>query len=283
NYGLGLYVFGAGLLALFVVQFLSSSGIQNISTEYGTVCGTDATCQVTLDVPTIGLRAPVYVYAQIDNMYQNHRRYNQSYSPEQIAGETSDLTVSDLEDECYPQIPCADEDDLSTCIDPCGIIYASKFEDSFTFTKEGETEPLSVSTSGIAWETDVSARYGDAFVAALGDEAEQIMNWMRVSGTSQTRKLLGVISTAVESGTYTVDIENSFDVASFEGTKSVGLYIVSGVSGGQNGVLSLVLLGTGALYVLIGYVVRNAVPGTLRDRKRERELQREASGKGKKM
>ena len=43
--------------------------------------------------------APIYVYYQLDNFYQNHRRYVKSRSNEQLMG--NDLEVSQL-DECDP-------------------------------------------------------------------------------------------------------------------------------------------------------------------------------------
>ena len=45
------------------------------------------------------MTAPIYVYYQLDNFYQNHRRFVKSRSNEQLMG--NNLSVADLDD-CDP-------------------------------------------------------------------------------------------------------------------------------------------------------------------------------------
>ena len=45
------------------------------------------------------IQAPIYVYYQLDNFYQNHRRYVKSRSNEQLMG--NNLSVDQLDD-CDP-------------------------------------------------------------------------------------------------------------------------------------------------------------------------------------
>lgn len=46
------------------------------------------------------IQAPVYVYYQLDNFYQNHRRYVKSRSFDQLKGNY--LTVAQLQTDCDP-------------------------------------------------------------------------------------------------------------------------------------------------------------------------------------
>ena len=55
-------------------------------------------CEETIIVDS-DIPAPVYVYYQLDNFYQNHRRYVKSRSNEQLMG--TELDVGQLED-CDP-------------------------------------------------------------------------------------------------------------------------------------------------------------------------------------
>jgi hypothetical protein len=66
--------------------------------QYNDKCEIGKTCkqEFTLDADII---APVYVYYQLDNFYQNHRRYVKSRSFSQLKG--SNLAVADLAD-CDP-------------------------------------------------------------------------------------------------------------------------------------------------------------------------------------
>lgn len=58
-------------------------------------------CKITFDVET-QIEPPIYVYYQLDNFYQNHRRYVKSRSNKQLLGEW--LTAEELKDDCAPII-----------------------------------------------------------------------------------------------------------------------------------------------------------------------------------
>lgn len=76
---------------------------------------------------------PVFIYYELDNFYQNHRRYVKSKSVNQLQGES--VTESDISD-CSPIIKYSDlrkyrvvpsnllDNDLAS---PCGLIAASVF------------------------------------------------------------------------------------------------------------------------------------------------------------
>lgn len=62
----------------------------------------------TIDFQTIDskIEGPVYVYYQLDNFYQNHRRYVKSRDNTQLAG--TYLGVDDLQNTCDPIIKVGD-------------------------------------------------------------------------------------------------------------------------------------------------------------------------------
>ena len=60
------------------------------------------------------LEAPVYVYYQLDNFYQNHRRYVKSRDYQQLMGKPR--TVDEISDTCTPIILNSDLD-VATSID----------------------------------------------------------------------------------------------------------------------------------------------------------------------
>lgn len=86
------------------------------------------------------IKAPVYIYYQLDNFYQNHRRYVKSRSFNQLKGDY--LTVDKLND-CDPIKKVSDlaefqkinlnkvkMDDSEPAI-PCGLVAKSFFNDTY--------------------------------------------------------------------------------------------------------------------------------------------------------
>lgn len=103
-------------------------------------------CTVTIDIDA-DIPQPIYVYYQLDNFYQNHRRYVKSRSNEQLMG--TELTIDQLDD-CDPiksnkdlgRIKAYDD---STLLDqeaaafPCGLVAKSFFNDTFTMKNDEGT------------------------------------------------------------------------------------------------------------------------------------------------
>ncbi len=53
--------------------------------RYDLVCGNNPSCVMTIEVTEL-LQAPVFVYYEIHNFYQNHRLYAASFSYDQLTG-----------------------------------------------------------------------------------------------------------------------------------------------------------------------------------------------------
>jgi hypothetical protein len=145
---------------------------------------------MTITVPST-MDPPVLMYYQLDNFYQNHRRYAKSRSDLQLAGELPD--AGSLGD-CDPflhlnsyrggisggfqvTLPNGQPfDAASVPYNPCGLIAWSMFNDSFTlrrknngatlcagheFTATGEpwTPGYPCEKKGIAWPSDPGVKY----------------------------------------------------------------------------------------------------------------------------
>jgi len=130
----------------------------------------------------------VYVYYQLDNFYQNHRKYVQSKSAKQLSG----ALMEGLTDDPPPQV--AKDSSMGDCTQsgettefedpsdmqkiymyPCGLVAHSLFNDTLKLREkdtgkyvmwndgnkncESATEPCPTNPENIAWDSDVSKKY----------------------------------------------------------------------------------------------------------------------------
>lgn len=108
----------------------------------------DKTCKRTLKVSK-HMKAPIYIYYQLDNFYQNHRRYVKSRSDEQLRSNKSASEVS----------TCKPEDITNgNPVVPCGLIAWSLFNDTYSFNIGNEN--LTVNKKDIAWKSDKDYKFG---------------------------------------------------------------------------------------------------------------------------
>lgn len=119
-------------------------------------------CTIEFYMPE-ALKPPVFMYYQLSNFYQNHRRYAQSYDQDQLMGKHP---ASDKLGTCSP----LDKDDNGTIYYPCGLIANSVFNDSITAptllnpaNTNSDQQTYNMTINGTSWGTD-SALYvnGDA-------------------------------------------------------------------------------------------------------------------------
>ena len=92
-------IFGMIFLTLGITLYVMSERIQGVVEQYDK-CEKNETdyCTMTITIDS-NIQQPIYVYYQLDNFYQNHRRYVKSRSNEQLMG--NDLTLDQLDD-CDP-------------------------------------------------------------------------------------------------------------------------------------------------------------------------------------
>lgn len=163
------------------------------------------------------IKSPIYVYYQLDNFYQNHRRYVKSKDPKQLMGD--DRTVDQIKDTCTPIITNenlgfsanrefvsypAGSTDIKVMSDsnkdlpanPCGLIAKSIFTDQYDIKPKGGAS-IAIDTSNIAWKSDVEYKYKacpDTAFCWLDVTQQAFIVWMRTAGLPNFRKLAGVIN-----------------------------------------------------------------------------------------
>jgi len=76
---------------------------------------------------------------------------------------------------------------------------------------------------------------------------------MRTAGLPQFRKLYGVLKDGLAAGKYTLQINNSYDVASFSGSKAL-VFSTTNVLGGRNYFLSIAYIVVGVLCLVLALI-----------------------------
>eukprot|EP00268_Persea_americana_P047208 TRINITY_DN4903_c0_g2_i3.p1 TRINITY_DN4903_c0_g2~~TRINITY_DN4903_c0_g2_i3.p1 ORF type:complete len:342 (-),score=50.68 TRINITY_DN4903_c0_g2_i3:721-1746(-) len=203
------------------------------------------------------MKAPIYVYYQLDNYYQNHRRYVKCRSDRQLLyGLKYNGTSS-----CKPE-----ESNDGLPIVPCGLIAWSLFNDTFTFSRE--RVELKVNRKNIAWKSDREHKFGkDVYPfnfqngtliggakldpsVPLSDQ-EDLIVWMRTAALPSFRKLYGRIEEDLEADELiSVYLVNNYNTYSFGGKKKLVLS-TKGWLGGKNDFLGIAYIIVGSLSIVI--------------------------------
>eukprot|EP00628_Pelagophyceae_sp_CCMP2097_P002584 CAMPEP_0184100678 /NCGR_PEP_ID=MMETSP0974-20121125/12451_1 /TAXON_ID=483370 /ORGANISM="non described non described, Strain CCMP2097" /LENGTH=368 /DNA_ID=CAMNT_0026403603 /DNA_START=45 /DNA_END=1148 /DNA_ORIENTATION=- len=88
------------------------------------------------------MKAPTYVYYEVENFYQNHQRYTVSYDAEQLLG--ANKNKNQLTN-CSPL-----KTNGSKVLHPCGVIANSMFNDVIVLQNPG----MRMHETGLAWKSD---------------------------------------------------------------------------------------------------------------------------------
>jgi len=252
------------------VLYATSANVQEYIARYDDVCTNKPICYIEIDI-TQDMKAPIYFYYQLDNYYQNHRRYVASKDIDQLRGD-SITNVNQISD-CTPFISINGSSDLNNAYFPCGIIAHSQFNDSFVLLYNGV--PVPWDNKGIAWQSDIDTKFQKPpsdqqgrpdplfpDIPGVWDrfQSEEFIVWMRTSALPSFKKLNRIIKTDLLQGTYTIAISNSYNVSQFGGKKSI-VISTSSWMGGKNNFIAIVYLIIGALCFFLGivFLVRHLV------------------------
>ena len=274
--------FGVVFIVIGIVVLVYSKKIVEISYRYDEECQNSSNniCEIKLTIPK-PMQQPIMMYYQLDNFYQNHRRYVKSKSDLQLDGEYISLKKIKDSGDCEPVETNQEmEKNISLSGDilnpnevavPCGLIAKSFFNDTYQLKNE-KGEPITIDESNIAWEADKKLKYknvkdpngkDDEFykkVQWIDMRDEHFIVWMRPAGLPNFRKLWGRIRQDLPEGEYTVMIEDNFKVSAFKGRKHIVLSTVNAF-GGKNTFLGVSYVVVGgicivlALIFLIGYQI----------------------------
>jgi len=261
-----IYVFFLASLFFLViggVLFSTSAKVQEYTARYDDICTNKQICYIEIDI-TQNMQAPVYFYYQLDNYYQNHRRYVASKDIDQLRG-TLITNINQIWD-CTPFISINGSSNLNNAYFPCGIIAHSQFNDSFVLLYNGV--PVAWDDKGIAWESDIKTKFHQPPPNQQGTpdplfpdipgtwdrfQNEEFVVWMRTAALPSFKKLNRIIKTDLLQGTYQIAILNVYNVAGFGGAKSI-VISTSSWMGGKNSFIGITYIIIGALCFFLGVV-----------------------------
>mmetsp|Transcript_1693 Transcript_1693/g.1632 ORF Transcript_1693/g.1632 Transcript_1693/m.1632 type:complete len:139 (+) Transcript_1693:233-649(+) len=106
------------------------------------------------------MESPIFIYYEINNMYQNHRKYNKCRDINQLMGE--DQSKSEISSYCEPVVTMKDLGlitNLSEEVEianPCGLVAKSFFNDTFLLMPPADSpkDNIEVKHDDISWWVD---------------------------------------------------------------------------------------------------------------------------------
>jgi len=199
------------------------------------------------------LKPTISFFYRLDNFYQNHRRYVNSFNAKQLLGDAVDGSTINAST-CSPLA----HDDDGKIIYPCGLVANSLFNDTYSFPKLLNVPGLAtnetyymMSRKGITWP-GMKDLYGptkyklDEIVPPPNwyenykygytennpppnlKEEEDFQNWMMLAAAPNFYKLfMKNDKDVMKTGTYEIEIEDNFNTTLYNGQKSIVLTTVS--------------------------------------------------------
>ncbi|OMJ69616.1 hypothetical protein SteCoe_32615 [Stentor coeruleus] len=255
---------GMLLIILGILLILASESVIEYSKRYDDLdsCkprkGLD--CEIEFHI-TEHMKGDVFLYYQINNMYQNHRKYSKSLNPKQLKG--SDLSKDDIESTCDPvlEIKNLHRDIMvnlsrTDVANPCGLVAKSYFNDTFSLYQKDSNKTVKIHENDIAFPRDKDDKFrnsSDVDKKRWTDVTdEHFIVWNSIAVTKNFRKLWGRIN-GLDKGRYIMKINSLYDVSDFNGEKHVVLTTLS-VLGGKMPYLGILCIAIGVSSI-VGSVV----------------------------
>lgn len=187
------------------------------------------TCMIELDLKK-HVEPPIFIYYEISNMFQNHRKYSKSRDIYQLMGNYR--SVDEVKSSCFPVSTMSETGfyynlllDPNDVANPCGLISTSYFNDTFILLppQDSPKDSINIKFDHLAWDVDREEKYKNLknwkSEQWTDVEDEHFMVWMSIAGLPTFRKLWGRIEEELDAGVYRIAILNNYDVRPFKGEK----------------------------------------------------------------
>jgi len=253
---IGLIFFAIGISILVL-----NDNITELFYRYDDKCPKiGETCEFTFEVEQDIIAKPVYFYYQLRGFYQNHRRYIQSISYEQLRDGVfkNSSEVSSCEPVVYNRDNFYNISATNKPLDPdqpafpCGLVARSYFNDTFQLIRMSNITNVFINDTGIAWPDDISYKFKNANLDYqwIDVTKERFITWIKISPFTDFRKSWGVINEDLTKGTYKVVIQNNWNATIFEGQKWI-ILSQTNTFGGKNEFLAYSYLVVGAISIIL--------------------------------
>lgn len=257
----GILCFMFGLFCLIKSNEIKELVFDN----YEKSCNKTDIKQCAFEIADAEMKPPLLLYYELDNFYQNHRRYVKSRSDRQLSGQN--LTVVELTNskECEPaynnSVMGVSKSITGKPLDggaaafPCGLIAKSFFNETYqVFVSE---EEVKVDETNIAWKSDKEHKFKNYDLDSqwLDVENEHFIVWMKTAPKAKFRKLWGRLNTTIEKNAIVqISVNNYYPTHLYGATKKLVITTVN-VLGGKNTFLAVSSLIIGILIMLMGFVL----------------------------
>jgi hypothetical protein len=222
-----------------------------------------ANCEFTFQIEADIIDKPIYFYYQVKGFYQNHRRYMQSVSYEQLRdGVLKNSTeISACQPVVYNRENFYSKSVTNKTLDPdqpafpCGLIARSYFNDTFKLFRLVDNSEININSTGIAWPDDKTYKFKNADLDAQWIDVtnERFITWMKISPFTDFRKSWGIINDDLLKGTYKIVVNNNWNSSIFGGEKWIILSQANSF-GGKNEFLAYCYLAVGALSIILAII-----------------------------